>query len=108
MAVAISFADKKLLAGNCLTCDWSGEPKGDISKGAMIPCEWQGHDMYVDEVTDCPCWTKFSRVNYEAKDDFEERQKKIGFESKTAMPTLIIAVTALLTSLFALVLAVSS
>jgi len=107
MAVTMTIADKKLLAGNCLTCDWGGEPKGDISKGAMIPCEWQGHDMYVDEVTDCPCWTKFSRINDEAKDSFESRQKKIGFESKTAMPTLIIAIAALIASLSALILTVS-
>ncbi len=107
MTVAMTITDNKLLAGNCLTCDWAGQPRGDVSKGTMVPCEWQGHDMYVDEVTDCPCWTKFSRLNDETKDGFELRQKKIGLESKTSMPTLIIAVAALAASLTSLALVLS-
>lgn len=66
--------DTKSVTGTCRDCDWRGAEAGASSRGKLISCSWFGSNRVMEEVQDCPGWTRDLRLKDEARSEFLARQ----------------------------------
>ena len=74
--------DVKRVTGTCRDCDWRGAEAGASSRGKLISCSWFGSNRVVEEMQNCPGWTRDLRLKGEARSDFLARQDANRLDSK--------------------------
>lgn len=74
--------DAKRVNGTCRDCDWRGAEAGASSRGKLISCTWFGSSRVVEEIQNCPGWTRDLRLKSEARSDFLARQNANRLDSE--------------------------
>lgn len=59
---------------NCFDCDWKGKKEGKSSMGDNIFCERFNSSRVIQEIKNCPGWTRNHRHPNESIAEFESRQ----------------------------------
>ena len=72
----------KRLKANCDNCDWRSRDSSASSKGKIIYCEYFRCNKAIEEITDCPGWSKNLRLGNEGFAEFMARQKANRLDSK--------------------------